>query len=575
MPGRHQGRKDNERIPPLNPRTGPSLHSSKETHTGLSGLPDPFGLHQLFTMVLQDYIEDEEIRKTHRDPVEIGGEEDQLQKLRDKWLAEYDDMLRSPPPGLPPWRVVNHRIPLIDENKQYRYRLPRCPEAVQEELLAKIKKYTESMWWQPATVPQAAPLLCVAKKSGKLRTVVDARQRNDNTVKDVTPLLDQDRMCMDVARAKYRSKIDLSDAYEQVRIELEDVWKTAFATPYGTFISLVMQQGDCNAPATFQRLMTTIFRDFIGRFVHVYLDDIFVYSDSIQDHEKHLKLVFDKLREVKLYLSKSKCDLYSKRMDCLGHVIDDKGLHADADKMDRIRNWRQPRSYHEVQRFLGLVNYLAPFMPDVSGYTTPLSDMEHNDRPFVWRPLHQTCFEKIKEKACRTPILRPIDPRKPEPIWLICDASVYGLGALYGQGEDWRTCRPAGFLSKKFTSAQRSYHTYEQEALAILEGLMKWEDKLLGRKFTIVTDHKALEFFKNATTPNNRQIRWLEYMSRFDYDVRHVPGRENKVADCLSRYYESARTTTPTSYTLSRTTSMQMLDWTQIGMISRVAVSWS
>ena len=259
---------------------------------------------------------------------------------------------------------------------------------------------------------------------------------------------------MDVARAKFRSKIDLSDAYEQVRIDMEDIWKTAFATPYGTFVSLVMQQGDCNAPATFQRLMTTLFRDFLGRFVHVYLDDIFIYSDSIEDHEKHLKLVFETPRKAKLYISRAKCDLYSNRMDCLGHIIDDRGLHADADKMDRIRNWRPPRSYHEVQRFLGLVNYLAPFMPDVSAYTTPLSDMEHNDRPFVWRPLHQHCFEQIKARACKTPILKPIDPRRPETIWLICDASVHGLGALYGQGEEWKTCRPAGFLSKKFTSAQ-------------------------------------------------------------------------------------------------------------------------
>ena len=141
---------------------------------------------------------------------------------------------------------------------------------------------------------------------------------------------------MDVAQAKYRSKIDLSDAYKQVRIIAQDIWKTAFATLYGTFISNVMQQGDCNAPATFQRLMTTVFWDYIGRFVHIYLDDIFIYSNSIKEHERHLKLVLDKLHEVKLYLSRSKLDLYSKHMDCLGHIIDDKGLHVDVDKMARI-----------------------------------------------------------------------------------------------------------------------------------------------------------------------------------------------------------------------------------------------
>lgn len=131
---------------------------------------------------------------------------------------------------------------------------------------------------------------------------------------------------MDVARAKVKSKIDLSDADEQVRIIPEDVWKTAFATVYGTMISQVMQQGDCNAPSTFQRLMTHIFQQHIGRFVHAYLDDIFVYSDSIEDHKKHLRIVFESLRKADLYLKAAKCDLYSKRMDCLGHIIDDHGM---------------------------------------------------------------------------------------------------------------------------------------------------------------------------------------------------------------------------------------------------------
>jgi len=107
-------------------------------------------------------------------------------------------------------------------------------------------------------------------------------------------------------------KINMSNAYEQIRVKPQDVWKMAFATIYGTFVSYTMQQGDCNAPATFQRLMTVIFRDFIGRFVHIYLDDIFVYSNSIEEHEKHLRLVFDKLRKAQLYLEESKLDLYSK-----------------------------------------------------------------------------------------------------------------------------------------------------------------------------------------------------------------------------------------------------------------------
>ena len=182
-------------------------------------------------------------------------------------------------------------------------------------------------------------------------------------------------------------------------------------------------------------------------------------------------------------------------------------------------------------------------MPDVSAYTSPLESICSNGQPFQWRPLHQTCLDRIKDLARKTPILRPIDTKIEEKIWVISDASSYGVGALYGQGPDWQTCRPTGFMSKKFTSAQRSYRTFEHEALAVIEALMKWEDKLVGCKFHIVTDHEALETIKtsNRDGKSGRLIRWDEYLSRFKYEIMHVPGVTNKVVDCLSRYYENDR----------------------------------
>ena len=149
------------------------------------------------------------------------------------------------------------------------------------------------------------------------------------------------------------------DAYEQVRVRAEDVDKTAFAMITGTYVSHIMQQGDCNAPAMFQRLMTSIFRDVIGKFMHVYLDDIFIYSNTPEEHEAHLCIVFERLRKNQLYLKWSKCELYAERIDCLGHIIDKNGIHADTDKLHRIWEWRTPRNYNDIQRFVGLVNYLA------------------------------------------------------------------------------------------------------------------------------------------------------------------------------------------------------------------------
>ena len=200
--------------------------------------------------------------------------EKDIPHLRNRWFREYKHRLGGMVNRLPPLQEVNHRIPLIEESKHYAYHLPRCADALKQQLSNKIRLCTDANWWVMKSVPQATPMLCTPKKSRNLQTVFDCRKRNDNTVKDVTPFPDQDQIRMDVARAKYRSKIDLSNAYEQVWIELEDVWKMAFAMIYRTFISQVMQQGDCNAPATFQRLMTVIFRDHIGRCIYVYLDDI-------------------------------------------------------------------------------------------------------------------------------------------------------------------------------------------------------------------------------------------------------------------------------------------------------------
>ena len=289
-----------------------------------------------------------------------------IPRLRAQWVASCDDIMHGVPEELPPVRGVNHHINLIDEGKRYNYHLPRCPDSLKVQLMEKIERYTRAGWWESVQTEQAAPMLCIPKKDGRLRTAIDCRKRNTNTVKDVTPFPDQDQIRLDVARAKVRSKIDFSDAYEQVRVHPADVPKTAFASIYGTYISHTMQIGDCNAPATFQRVMTMIFRDFIGIFLHVYLDDLFVYSNSIEEHENHLALMFQKIREHKFYLKEEKCELYAETVDCLGHVIDDKGLHAAADKMARIREWRRPRTYNDIQRFLGLVQYLAHFLPDIS-----------------------------------------------------------------------------------------------------------------------------------------------------------------------------------------------------------------
>jgi hypothetical protein len=170
--------------------------------------------------------------------------------------------------------------------------------------------------------------------------------------------------------------------YEQVHLEPEDVHKTGFSIVFGTMESNILQQGNCNGPSTFQWLVTVIFCNAIGLYIHVYLDNLFIYSYRLEDHKRHLEYVFQKLREHHLFMEKEKCNLYSMKMDCLGHLIDDRGLHADADKMACVCNWCTPQNHKEVQRFLGLIQYLVHFMPDITTYTGPLAAICRNGQPF-------------------------------------------------------------------------------------------------------------------------------------------------------------------------------------------------
>ena len=171
--------------------------------------------------------------------------------------------------------------------------------------------------------------------------------------------------------------------------------------------------------------------------------------------------------------------------------------------------------------------HLAQFMPDITAYTTLLSGTAHNNRAFQWTPLLDKCFESIKALAAKAPILKPVYFSSNEPVWVITDGSKTGVGMEYGQGKNREQCHPARFRSKKFSNEQHNYHMHEHETIAVLEALMKWEDKLLGQKFTLVTDDKGLKYFKTQPVLSPQQVRWWEYLSCFNYDTIHIDGERN------------------------------------------------
>ena len=264
--------------------------------------------------------------------------------------------------------------------------------------------------------------------------------------------------------AKVFSKIDLRSGYHQIRIAPQDIPKTAFRTRYGHYEFLVLPFGLTNAPATFMHLMNKIFDKLLDTCVIIYLDDILIFSNNDIQHEEHLRLVLDILRENKLYAKISKCDFFKKSIDFLGHVVSAEGISVDPKKIEAIKSWPIPNGVPDVRSFLGLANYYRKFVHDHAAIAAPLTSLLQKERKFKWTQEADDAFNKLKEALTSTPILRIADPSL--PFLVTTDASDLAIGAVLtqndGQGE-----RPIAYESRKLSPAKLNYPTHEKKLLAI------------------------------------------------------------------------------------------------------------
>lgn len=442
--------------------------------------------------------------------------------------------------GLPPLRDINHTIPLIDEEKTYTWRPSRCPEMFQDQWSEKRDAYIKTGRWKITSARNTVPMLLIPKpgtKPPQLRTVVDLRERNSNTRKLTSPLPNMEGVLRRVASKPFRTTLDLKNAYEQIRIIPEHVERSAVTTPDGNMVSQVVQQGDCNAPATYQSLMNHLFSAHIGRFMDTFLDDISVYSDTLEDHVKQVKLVIDILAKEKLYLSKDKLHFIAPELKLLGRIVDDNGIRMDSDKVASVLNWKVPTNRDLLRGFIGSVGYLADDVPNVRIPMGVLSSITGDTVPFRWGYTEQRAFEEVKALVhqVRENHRVPLDYSEgAPPVWMITDGCSTGISGLVSQGKDWKTAKIAAFYSAKLNSAQQNYPTHEIEMFAGVETMLRHVDILHGVQFKWLTDHRGLIYLLNQKNLSGQQARWLEKISSFTFEVVYIAGSENVVADALS-----------------------------------------
>ena len=450
---------------------------------------------------------------------------------------EYSDIFHLEGEPLSCTSGLAHEIVTQSDTASVNVRPYRLPEKHKQEVNKQISEMLQQKVIRSSTSQWNAPLLVVPKKADasgkqKLRIVIDFRKLNDRTVGDSFPIPNITDILDQLGSAKYFTTLDLASGYHQIEMAEKDKHKTAFSTPYGHYEFNRMPFGLKNAPATFQRLMNTILAGMQGLQCLVYLDDIVIYASSLEEHNKRLREVFNRLRKNKLKLQPEKCEFLRKEVIYLGHIITENGILPEPTKLDAVNKFPVPKNVKGIQSFIGLAGYYRRFIDNFSKIARPLTKLTKKDEKFSWSTEQQNAFETLKNKLTTAPVLQY--PNFEQEFIVTSDASDYAIGAVLSQGTVGQD-RPIAYASRVLSRAEKNYSTTEKELLAIVWAVKHFRPYLYGTKFKIITDHKPLTWLFSVNDPGSRLIRWRLKLEEYDYVILHKAGKANANADALSR----------------------------------------
>jgi len=390
--------------------------------------------------------------------------------------------------------------------------------------------------------PYASPFFFVRKKDRKLRPVQDYQKINAITIRNQYPLPLIADLIRDLSNAHIYMKLDVRWGYNNVQIHEGDKKKAAFKTRYGLFEPTVMYFGLTNSPATFQTMMNYIYCDVIlkheplGTTICVYMDDIGIATCTTLDDHRHA--VHDVLKVAQLhdlYFKLEKCLFHSSSMDYLGVILEKGVTRMDPAKIAGVDTWPIPKNAMEVRKALGFFNFYCPFIKDFAFIARPLHKLTRKDQEWQWGPEEQNAFDALKKRVTTEPVLA--HAKLDDQFELEVDASGYAVGVVPLERKEDGKKHPIGYYLATLNEAQRNYDIYDLELLAIVMALKNWRPLLAGspHKIIIYSDHLNLQYWRLPQRILQRVAREVLELSKYDFEIRHLPGRLNGRADALSR----------------------------------------
>ncbi|CAF0929655.1 unnamed protein product [Brachionus calyciflorus] len=443
---------------------------------------------------------------------------------------------------LKPSTITEHKIELTEPKQEpIRQKMRRIPFSKRGEFDKMIDEMLEAKLIQPSNSSWSSPIYLVNKQDGSIRFTVDYRLLNNITKKDAHPLPNIDDLFPLLAKSRWFTKLDLFTGYFQIKLDPDTRKYTAFGCERGLFEFLVLPMGLTNAPASFQRAMNEILKEAIKQgFVVVFIDDILIHSNNLEQHLQHVETVINILKKHGLQVKLKKCEIMKQEVKFLGHVIGYEYRKPDPEKIESLYQYKRPYTLTQVQSFLGLAQFYRKFIENFSKIAAPLyllttkeQTITNKNNRIEWNENCERAFNELRTKLTSDTVLAL--PNSHGRFKLDTDACNTGVGAVLSQKING-VYRPIAYFSKQLTKTQQNYSTTEKELFIMVVAMEYFHSFLFGREFDCYVDHQPLSWLLTCKKPNSRLARWLIRISNYTFKIHYKSGKSHTNADALSRW---------------------------------------